>query len=279
MRLGKLASALPAIAALCLLPAAGARAESGPTYTLAVIPSAPPAETRAQWAPFVERLSRETGASINLLLYERIEPFEKDIENGVPDFIFAHPIQAVTAKREQGYEPLVRGSRKIAGVIFVRNDSPVNAPGDLARKNIAMVGTRNVCALLVRQELTGGEKIHYRFRFAGSAANVVKDVLSGQADAGATLASALDAEPPENRGLLRIVLTTPEVAPHPLAAHPRVPRKAREDLTAAVLRMDGDNEGRAMLKAVRLAAPVKADYEADYRSLEEVDGSIMSTEE
>jgi phosphonate transport system substrate-binding protein len=272
--------AVAALVGLSVLAAAASGlSQPGPLYTLAVIPSAPPAVTEAQWAPFVERLTRETGLSLKLSLYEKIEPFERDLEKGVPDLIFAHPLQTVAARRDQGYEPLVRGSRKLAGVVFVRRESPVQKPADLARKIIAMVGSRNVCALLVRQELENGEKIHFRFRLAGTGPNVVKAVLSGQADAGATLKSVLEAEPAENREQLRMVLTTPEIEPHPLSAHPRVPKEAREALTAAIVLMGADAKGQQMLKEVRLAEPVKADYARDYHSLEAVDNSIFSTEE
>jgi len=264
------------LAILALLAPATGLAES---YSLAVIPSAPPAATRAQWAPFLERLSRETGLSFELKLYEKIDRFEDDFAKGVPDLLFVHPVQATAARKEQAYEPLVRGGKPIAGVVFVRKDSPIQSVKDLQGKLIVMVGSRNVCSLMVGQELTGGEKVDFRYRFAGTAPRVVQEVLSGKADAGASLDSAFDAELPETRGRLRIVLSTPPVATHPLAAHPRVPLEAREKVTAAILKMAGDPEGQALLAGVRLAAPVKADYARDYSALEKVDSRLFSTEE
>lgn len=279
--MGALRNMIPVLIALfpAALATAAGLAETGSSYSLAVIPSAPPEATRVQWTPFLERLSRETGLRFQLKLYEKIEPFEKDLENGIPDLIFAHPLQTVEAKRDQGYEPLVRGSRTIAGVVFVRMDSPVKTAKNLEGKVIAMVGSRNVCAILVRQELENGEGVRFRFHFAGSAPKVIQSVLQGEADAGASLDSALAAEPSETRDRIRIVVTTPPTAPHPLSAHPRVPRNDREHLTAGILRMGADAQGQGLLKAVRLATPVRADYAQDYRPLEKVDSSIFSAEE
>lgn len=227
--MGALRNVIPFLIALfpAALATAAGLAETGSSYNLAVIPSAPPAATRVQWAPFLERLSRETGLRFQLKLYEKIEPFEEDLEGKV----------------------------------------------------IAMVGSRNVCALLVRQELENGEGVRFRFRFPGSASKVIQSVLQGEADAGASLDAALAAEPTETRDRIRIVVTTPPTPPHPLSAHPRVPRNDREHLTAGILRMGADAEGQGLLKAVRLATPVRADYAQDYRLLEKVDSSIFSAEE
>ena len=64
---------------------------------------------------------------------------------------------------------------------------------------------------------------------------------------------------------------TPEIAPHPLSAHPRVPRSAQEAVKKATLAIAATSEGAELLKTLRLGAPVAADYGRDYRHLEEID--------
>lgn len=113
-------------------------------YVLAVVPSAPPVAIHAAWTPFVEALSRESGIGISLKVYEKMSDFETDFEMGVPDLIFASPTQIVLAKRAQGYIPFVRSSKLLAGVLFVRKDSPYQSVKDLEGKEIAFVGQRNL---------------------------------------------------------------------------------------------------------------------------------------
>lgn len=114
------------------------------TYILAVVPSAPPVATHAAWTPFVEALSKETARDFTLKVYEKMSDFEADFESGIPDFIFASPTQTVLARKAQGYIPLVRSSRLISGVLFVRKDSPYQTVKDLDGKEIAFVGQRNL---------------------------------------------------------------------------------------------------------------------------------------
>ncbi len=113
-------------------------------YIFAVIPSGPPVATHALWAPFVERLSRDTGLSLRLKVYEKMSDFENDIVSGVPDFIFASPFQAVVAHEEQGYIPLVHGSRPVSAELFVRKDSSIKTVNDLSGKSIAFIGNKNL---------------------------------------------------------------------------------------------------------------------------------------
>ena len=125
-----------------LLPATGPGAEK--KYTLAVVPSVPPVATYTAWIPFVETLSRETSLDIQLKVYEKMSDFEADFSSGTPDFIFLSPTQMVLARAAQGYIPLVRGSKPLSGVLFVRKDSPYKTLKDLEGKEIAFVGSRNL---------------------------------------------------------------------------------------------------------------------------------------
>lgn len=120
--------------------AAGAAAE----YTLAVVPQMPPVAMYTNWTPFIERLARETGLNFKLKVYEKMDDFEQDFQDGKPDFIFSSPTQIVLARQFQGYVPLARSSQKIKGVLFVRKDSPVTQVSQLEGKNIAFVGARNL---------------------------------------------------------------------------------------------------------------------------------------
>jgi len=249
-----------------------ADADQKQPYTIAVIPSAPPVTLHKQWTPFVERLTRETGLEFRLKMYEKMAEFERDIWSGVPDFIFSSPIQTVVAHMEKGYLPLVRGGKEIAIGLFVRKDSPFRSIDDLSGKTISFVGNKNLCSAFMQHLL--GEKKHklsFTREYAGSTRNVIINVLLGKSDAGSVFIPELAKESEDTRKQLREILVTPEIAPHPLCAHPRVPRTAQDAVKKATLAIASASDGAEMLKTLRMAAPVAADYDRDYKSLEEID--------
>jgi len=256
------------LGALCAIPRSGGAAlAAGPSYTFGVIPAGPPVAVHKAWTPFVERVQRESGVALSLKVYERMTDFDADINQGAVDFLFANPVQFTFARAAQGYVPLVRSGRPIVGVLFVREDSPVRGARDLAGKEIAFVGSVNVCSIFVRETLLQGDatRIDFKPLFTGSAANVFKTVELGKAAAGATL----DVDMPAG-ATYRTILETKPVASHPLAAHPRVPASAREAVAAAVLALAGQPDGAALLNGLRLAEPVRADYARDYQPLVEM---------
>jgi phosphonate transport system substrate-binding protein len=260
------------LAILLFAPFPAASAEQKQTFTIAVIPSAPPVTLHKQWTPFVERLSRETGLAFHLKMYERMAEFERDIWSGAPDFIFSSPIQTVVAHQVNGYVPLVRGGKDIAIGLFVRKDSPFKSLDDLAGKSISFVGNKNLCSVFM-QHLMGKHKNRLSFNkeYAGSTRNVIINVLLGKSAAGAVFIPELARESEDTRKQLREILVTPEIAPHPLSAHPRVPRIAQESVKKATLAIAATGDGSELLKTLRLAAPVAANYTRDYQSLEEID--------
>lgn len=126
-------------------PAPPAHAKDAPApYILAVIPQLPPITMHTNWTPFVQRLKKETGLEFTLKVYDSMDRFEDDLIRGVPDFLYTNPTQMVLAKHSQGYIPLVRNSKPLAGYLFVRKDSPIKRIDDLQGKTIAFVGAKNL---------------------------------------------------------------------------------------------------------------------------------------
>lgn len=257
---------LAAVAALLLPSLAGA---DEPGYRVGLIPQAPPVAMVERWGPLLARLSVLTGATLRPKVYESMAVFEQDVLAGGPDLLFAHPAVVAAARRAQGYIPLVRDRRELTGQIFVRADSPYRSVADLEGKRVAFVGERSFCTVLVNRALAEGlGPMAFERSYHGSTRNVLRSVVLGKVDAGASLASALELEDAAMRGLIRPLLTSARFAPHPIAAHPRVPAELRERIAAAVLEMARAEGDRPLLAAVRMPDPLRADYARDYEVLE-----------
>jgi phosphonate transport system substrate-binding protein len=173
------------------------------------------------------------------------------------------------AKRKHGYQPLVRDSSAgLAGILVVRRDGPVRALADLNGKTLAFPSPNALGAsLYMRALLAEKEGLRVQPIYVGTHQNVYRKVLMGEAQAGGGVQATLSKEPETVRSRLRILYTTAEIAPHPLAAHPRVPTAARRKIIEALLAMRADEEGRTLLAAVQIPQPIKADYRRDYEHL------------
>jgi phosphonate transport system substrate-binding protein len=247
----------------------GSGVEAAAPYTLAVIPQAPPLDMREAWSPFVERLGRRSGLALRLKLYESFETFENDLAAGGPDLVYTHPAMAVALHRAPGYDPLLRDRRRLTPLVFVRKDSPVRDVRDLEGKRIAFAGSRSYCTVMVTRALRE-DRVHIRFesQLSGSVRNVMRAVVLGKAEAGASLDASFATEPEELRRELRPVLMLPQTASHPIAVHPRVPWEDRERILAAVLAMAASAGDRPALAAVGLPEPEEVVFDRDYGAIE-----------
>lgn len=264
------ALAVLALSALTFFPVI-AEAAGRKTYVFAVLPQQPPASMHALWIPLIERLERELGITIRLKLYDSMSGFEDGLKRGTGDFIFSTPPQMVIARSSQKYIPLVRGKRELAGVLFVRKDSPVKSVADLKTTEVAFVGERNLCSVMTRYSLSQyNTDLNLVPLFSGSTTNVYRNVLLGKVAAGATLDVDIERESPDTVAQLRVIMTTPKVAPHPVSAHPRVPKALREKMTATLLKLSKEKDGKELLKRVRIGEVVPADYARDYRKFEKI---------
>lgn len=94
--------------------------------------------------------------------------------------------------------------------------------------------------------------------------------------AGAVLDVDFDAQSDDVKAQLIPLIRTPKMAPHPISAHPRVPRKLQQAMLAAVMQTGTTPAGMEMLQAVQLSDPVAADYGRDYKMLEKMDYDALS---
>lgn len=242
-----------------------------PEYSLTVVPQLPALTTHKAWAPFVERLEKETGLRIKLKVYKSFSDFEGEILAGKPDFAFMNPYHQVMAKKAQGYVPLVRNAEFLIGIVVVARNGPIKKLEDLNGKEIVFP-TPNAYAgsLYIRALLSEQIGFKYKPYYIETHSDVYRHVILGKAVAGGAVNSTFNRESADIQAQLRILYQTPPSVPHPLSAHPRVPAQDRQAMVAAILRLGADPEDQKLLQAVQLTQPVVADYTKDYQPLEKL---------
>ena len=265
-----LKSILLAVLSASVSTSSAASPPASNTYTVSVVPQYNGVQLHTEWAPLLARISRDTGLHLQLVLAKSIPQFESTVIAGEPDFVFLNPYHAVMAKKAQNYQPVVRDSKPLKGVLVVRNDSPFKSLRDLEKHALGFPAPNAFGASLYMRALLAAENVAVQTQYLGTHSNVYRSVLNGSVAAGGGINATLNDEAPEVRAQLRILYQTPESAPHPIAVHPRVPKDVVKQLLDAFLSLAKEPEGQKLLSEVRMAQPTKADYQRDYLPLEKL---------
>lgn len=261
---------------------APAQADDRATYSVAVVPQFNSVAIHNFWSPLLAKLSQRLGVNFELKSYASIPRFEADLFEGGPDLAFMNPYHAVIAHKSHGYIPLVRDSSKqLKGILVVRKESPFKRLQDLDGSELVFPAPNAFGAsLYMRALLTEKHKLKFSSRYVRSHGNVYRNVILGKANAGGGVERTLKKEPAEIRDELRLLFTTPGVAPHPLAIHPRVPESIRAGIVNTILELAAAPDTRQLLIPTQLIKPIAADYERDYLPLEVLglDGYVKKSE-
>lgn len=254
---------------LILVFAAIAPASAQQVFKVAIVPLMAPTVISHNWGPLLAYLEKVTGHRFDLHVYDQFSQFEDEFKAGIPDFVYLNPYHAVMAKKAQGYIPLVRDSSdQLTAILVVLADGPIQEVRDLDGKAVAFASPNAFAPLYLRALLKEKEKITIRPVFVSSPQNAYRHVLTGDAAAGGGILPLLQKEPAAVQSRLKVLYTTPGVAPHPLAAHPRIPENIRRQVQQAMLDLARDPDGSKLLEAVLIKRPIIADFTRDYTPLE-----------
>lgn len=245
-----------------------AQSPASKTLRLAVVPQLTPIEMSRNWSPLVEVLGR-AGIPCELVVYPSIAGFEREFLKGTADIAFLNPYHMVMARRAQKYEPLLHDTRPLEGVLVVKNDGPVKHIEQLKDHRISFPAPNAFAAsLYIRSVLEKSLHTDYDVHYAGNHRNAIRQVLAGDSAAAGVVKTTLEREPPEIQNELRVLYTTPPLAPHPIAVHPRVPKATRQALFEIMRALAQTPATKSIMAAIQMPDPVVADYVRDYAPLE-----------
>ncbi|MFZ6747743.1 phosphate/phosphite/phosphonate ABC transporter substrate-binding protein [Undibacterium sp. Ren11W] len=248
-----------------------ALAQTPAKYSFAVVPQYSAVELHKDWAPLIARLSKDTGLVFELKIQTSIPLFEASFLKGEPDFAYMNPYHMVMAKKAQLYVPILRDAKPLTGVLVVRKDGSYKTLKDLNGQKIAFPAPNAFGASLYMRTLLS-EVAHIQFApvYVKTHSNVYRNVIREDVAAGGTVNVALNDEIAEVREQLQILYQTPPVASHPVVAHPRVAASVQKVVAQAFFALTQDAEGRSLLNAIRIPAPVAVSYQVDYLPLEKL---------
>lgn len=243
-----------------------------PVYTIGRAPQLSAVATSKAWTPFIEYLNQHTAFQFKLQVYQDRGEFENDLLHGGPDFYYGNPGYLIVGKKTHGYQGLLRSDKKqLKGIIVVKADSDVQNIEQLRNKDLVFPGKNAFAAsLYIRSLLKKSLKMPFKENYVSGHDNVYRAVLLGRYIAGGGVYRTLDREPEALKNKLKVIYETPGMAPHPLAVHPRVPKKVSLALLETVLAMPSDPAGKQILDKIKLKNPIAVDFARDYASIEDL---------
>ena len=241
-------------------------------YIWSVVPQFTGVAVHRDWSPLLRAIENDTGYKFELKIYESIRKFEVGFAIGEPDFAYMNPYHTVMAKKEQGYEPILRdGKRQLTGILVTRKDSPIKKVEDLVGMKISFPSPNAFAASLYPRALLSNQfGIQYTPVFAKTHSNSYRYTLLNKTSASGGVYRTLERERPELQNQLRVLFKSPSTASHPLTAHKRVPQEVVNAVQQSIIALTGTKEGKSMLKAILMPQPVVADYDRDYKMLQDL---------
>ncbi len=256
----------PFIFLACSLLALPINAEE---FIFGVVPQFEARKLYQTWKPILKVLQEKTGHTFTMQGTESIPEFEKEFMNGSYDFAYMNPWHSLMAFKQQGYLPLVKdGIRKLQGILVAPKNSEISSIQQLDGKQIAFPAPNALGAsLLMRTELQNKHRLNIQPIYVGTHSSVYLNVILKQAAAGGGVMRTLKKQDPKLQSLLQIIYKTENIAPHPISAHPRVPKPVIEQVKLAFLAMKDDPEQQKLIEKIPMKSPVIATVD-DYKPLE-----------
>lgn len=245
-----------------------AHAETGgQVLTFGITPQQSPTEIAKLWGPICQYLSKRTGYQVQFKTARDLRAFWTETDEGAFDFVYINPLRYVNAHVKAGYSAFAKDSEAPLVLIIVAHKDGAARLEDLQGKKLAVPHLMALAAQMPQAYLR--EKgIDVTLAAVNSHDSVYRTVEKGLYPAGASNMRIFGTLDPAMQAQFRVLWKSEPLPPFVFAVHPRISPKVIERIQHALLKMDGNPEGRAYLAALNVKAIVAAkngDYDILHR--------------
>lgn len=194
-------------------------------------PFTDPENIKSTYIPILERVCKNIECKASVVIVKDYDALKSSIEKGVIDIGWFSPSAYVDAHETTKVMPIVipkiNGKTCYKGYIIVKKDSEIKTINDLKGRIFGYVDKKSASGYLyarhiLKQNNLNPDTLFKNTLFLGSHDNIMKAVLSGKIDAGATYDEAI--ENVQKSGLdtdkLRIIAMTEDIPKDAIAASP-----------------------------------------------------------
>ncbi len=219
--------------------------KKGNEIIFGVNPFTSPENIKNMYAPVLTRVCEGIGCKARLIIVKNYETLSEWISKGNIDIGWFSPFAYVKAKEKTNLVPLatpiVNGKDSYMGYIITRKDSPIKRLGDLPGKTFGYVDKNSASGYLFANDIMAKNNVQAKSLsktvFLGSHDKVIRAVLSGEVDAGATYSEALDFAVKQGLAAdkLEIIAGTGPIPKDVIGANDTMPQAMREKIKKALI--------------------------------------------
>jgi phosphate/phosphite/phosphonate ABC transporter binding protein len=209
-----------------------------------VNPFTSPENIKNMYVPILNAVFESIGFRVRTMIVKDYDALSDGIKEGIIDAAWFSPFAYVTAHDKIGLNPIatpiVKGKVSYNGYIVTRSDTGIKSLADLKGCKFAYVDEGSASGYLyarysLKKEGLNPDHLFSESGFVGSHDSVIKAVLSGEYDAGATYNEAMEIAEKEGVRVsaLRILSQTPDIPKDAIALNPNISKDLSDQIKAA----------------------------------------------
>lgn len=214
-----------------------------------VNPFTSPENIKKMYVPIINWACEHAGLKARTIILKDYDAFNDGVKDGMIDAGWLSPAAYINAHEKSGVVPLaapkVNGKSVYNGLIVAKKGSGIRSLADLKNKHFGFVDTKSASGYVYPRHIfkTNGldpDQFFGKISFKGSHDNIIKSVLSGDLDGGATYNEAVDMAVTQGLPVheLEIIAQTEDIPKDALAVSPALSADVAEKLKQAFLSYD-----------------------------------------
>lgn len=221
------------------------------TLTFGIVPQQSAKRLATLWTPILQRVSETSGYNIEFSTARDIPTFEQRLAEGAYDIAYMNPYHYVVFNKQSGYLAIAKQQGKtIKGVIVAKAGSNINTIEDLEGARLAFPAPAAFAASILPIAELKRHGISFKPSYVSSHDSVYLNVSKGFFPAGGGIKRTLNNMPEDVRSQLVTIWETQGYTPHAIAVHPKVSNTSKQKILYALLELNNNPQGKALLKSI-----------------------------
>ena len=203
------------------------------------------------YRPVADALEKQLRRPVAIYSAHDFKTFVARTRQGEYDILLTAPHLAWLARQDAGYQPLLKYTQPVRGLLIVKSASPFHEVEDLRGRTIAAADPIALAVLAMQAELARrGLKrtIDYQTTDSGTHINAVMQVINERADAAILGLHPYNLMSPDVRSQLRVLAETPSLSSLMYLTHPRLRDAEAQAIRRALLNFAATPEGQAFMQ-------------------------------
>ncbi len=233
-----------------------------------VFPNLTAKQTVEIYRPLADAIEKHLRRPVVIYSARDFKTFVARTRQGEYDILLTAPHLAWLARQDAGYQPLLKYTESVRGLLVVKSASPLDDVEALRGRTIATADPIALAVLAMQAELAARGLKHnldYRTTESGTHTNTVLQVINGRADAAMLGLHPYKLMPADWRQQLSVLAETAPLSSLMYLTHPRLRDTEVQAIRRALLDFAASPEGKLFMQ------------QGGYGGFSQVDGSELRT--